>query len=87
MRSGLNTIAMRNAELSTGIEVFSPESGEVYGNSKEAAKEAIGLTVISRVVIAAGCLLTPPLATTIMERSKLSIYTLLPTYAHYFASK
>ena len=53
----LNTVAMRNAEL-------------VYGSSQAAAKEAIGLTVISRVVIAAGCLLAPPLATTMMERRK-----------------
>ena len=64
----LNTVAMRNAELTSGIEVYSDETGEVYGSSQAAAKEAIGLTVISRVVIAAGCLLAPPLATTRMER-------------------
>ena len=64
----LNTVAMRNAELTSGIEVYSDETGEVYGSSQAAAKEAIGLTVISRVVIAAGCLLAPPLATTMMER-------------------
>ena len=62
---------MRNAELTSGIEVYSDETSEVYGSSKAAAKEAIGLTVISRVVIAAGCLLAPPLATTMMERRKL----------------
>ena len=61
---------MRNAELTSGIEVYSDETGEVYGSSQAAAKEAIGLTVISRVVIAAGCLLAPPLATTMMERRK-----------------
>ena len=66
----LNTVAMRNAELTSGIEVYSDETGEVYGSSQAAAKEAIGLTVISRVVIAAGCLLAPPLATTMMERRK-----------------
>ena len=68
--SSLNCLAMRNAELSSGIEVFSEETGEIYGTSKVAAKEAIGLTVISRVVIAAGCLLAPPLTTTMMERRK-----------------
>ena len=66
----LNTVAMRNAELTSGIEVYSDETGEVYGSSQAAAKEAIGLTVISRVVIAAGCLLAPPLVTTMMERRK-----------------
>ena len=43
----LNTVAMRNAELTSGIEVYSDETGEVYGSSHAAAKEAIGLTVIS----------------------------------------
>ena len=66
--SSVNTVAMRNAELTSGIEVMSPSTGEVLGTSQEAAKEAIGLTVISRVVIAAGCLLSPPLAMTILER-------------------
>ena len=42
----LNTVAMRNAELTSGIEVYSDETGEVYGSSQAAAKEAIGLTVI-----------------------------------------
>ena len=67
----LNTVAIRNAELTSGIEVYSDETGEVYGSSQAAAKEAIGLTVISRVVIAAGCLLASPFATTMMERRKL----------------
>ena len=71
--SSLNCLAMRNAELFSGIEVFSAETGEVYGSSKQAAKEAIGLTVISRVVIAAGCLLAPPLTTTLMERREYII--------------
>ena len=66
--SSVNTVAMHNAELTSGIEVMSPSTGEVLGTSQEAAKEAIGLTVISRVVIAAGCLLSPPLAMTILER-------------------
>ena len=52
------------------LEVHSDETGEMYGSSQAAAKEAIGLTVISRVVIAAGCLLGTPLATTMMERRK-----------------
>ena len=42
----LNTVAMCNAELTSGIEVYSDETSEVYGSSKAAAKEAIGLTVI-----------------------------------------
>ena len=37
---------MRNAELTSGIEVYSDETSEVYGSSQAAAKEAIGLTVI-----------------------------------------
>jgi len=76
--SSVNTIAMRNAELTSGIEVTSPSTGEVLGTSQAAAKEAIGLTVISRVVIAAGCLLSPPLAMTILERRHLVNATLRP---------
>ena len=56
-----NTAAMRNAELSTGIDVFDKESGEVYGVSKTAAREAIKLTCVSRVAISAGCLMVPPI--------------------------
>ena len=70
---------MRNAELTAGIEVKSPLTGEVLGTSQAAAKEAIGLTVVSRVVIAAGCLLSPPLATTLLERRELKIFLKLRT--------
>lgn len=66
-----NTAAMRNGEISTGIEVYNPDTGEVYGNSKEAAKKAIALTCFSRVVIAAGCLALPPVMTSLAVKAKL----------------
>ena len=47
------------------FSVYNPDTGEVYGNSKEAAKKAIALTCFSRVVIAAGCLAIPPVMTSL----------------------
>jgi len=66
-----NTAAMRNGEISTGIEVYNPDTGEVYGTSKEAAKKAIALTCFSRVIIAAGCLAIPPVMTSLAVKAKL----------------
>ena len=68
-----NTAAMRNAEMTTGIEVYNKETGQVYGVSKVAAKEAIGLTCVSRVVISGGCLVAPPIVTAVLSKSKFSI--------------
>jgi len=65
-----NTAAMRNAEITTGIDVYNKETGEVYGISKVAAKEAIGLTCVSRVVIASGCLVAPPIFTALLTKGK-----------------
>ena len=79
--SCLNTAAMRNAELSTGIDVFDAKTGEVYGVSKNAATEAIKLTCISRVAISAGCLMAPPIViaglqggTCFIEISRVHLY-------------
>jgi hypothetical protein len=47
------------------FSVYNPDTGEVYGNSKEAAKKAIALTCFSRVIIAAGCLAIPPVMTSL----------------------
>ena len=68
---GVNTAAMRNSELSTGIDVYNKETGEVYGISKVAAREAVGLTIISRVAISAGTLAIPPVITGLLAKSKL----------------
>ena len=72
---------MRNAELSTGIDVFDAKTGEVYGVSKNAATEAIKLTCISRVAISAGCLMAPPIViaglqggTCFIEISRVHLY-------------
>jgi hypothetical protein len=62
---------MRNAEISTGINVYDKESGEVYGISKVAAREAVALTVVSRIAISAGCLAVPPAVTSLLAKSKL----------------
>eukprot|EP00920_Eleutheroschizon_duboscqi_P004625 GHVT01010666.1.p1 GENE.GHVT01010666.1~~GHVT01010666.1.p1 ORF type:complete len:243 (+),score=35.55 GHVT01010666.1:739-1467(+) len=58
--AGVSNVAlMRGGELKDGIAVYSP-SGECMGVSRVAAKYALGLTAISRIIIPIPILAIPP---------------------------
>lgn len=66
--STLNTILMRNHELREGIEVVD-EEGNVVGTSKIAAKKAVTQTAITRFLLPAPLLITPPIIMTALEKT------------------
>lgn len=57
----VNVGLMRSEEIRKGISVFDPDSNENLGNSKTAAKYAVGETALSRVIVATPVMVLPPL--------------------------
>eukprot|EP00053_Salpingoeca_punica_P019572 m.199579 g.199579 ORF g.199579 m.199579 type:complete len:337 (+) comp17684_c0_seq6:166-1176(+) len=66
--STCNMLLMRRMELSTGISI-KDEEGNNVGISKVAAKEAIFQTAITRVVLPAPLLITPPIVMMALHRT------------------
>ncbi|XP_064382477.1 sideroflexin-5-like isoform X3 [Halichondria panicea] len=66
--STINTVLMRNHELTEGIEVVD-DKGNVVGTSKIAAKKAVTQTAITRFVLPAPILVIPPIIMTAIEKT------------------
>ena len=61
-----NVAMMRRAELQSGIKVFT-EEGRELGVSKVAAKDAITMTAVTRVLLPMPCIAFPPVIMTLLE--------------------
>jgi len=70
--STCNVILMRNNELSEGIDV-TDKSNNVVGTSRAAARKALTETAITRMVLPAPILLTPPIVMTYLEKKQFLI--------------
>lgn len=57
----VNVFLMRGEEIRKGIAVYDPATNEDLGNSKTAAKYAVGETALSRVINATPIMVVPPL--------------------------
>ena len=64
-----NIYLMRQNELREGVDV-TDESGNVIGTSLVAAKKAVFETALSRIVLSAPVLLTPPIIMKYLEKTK-----------------
>jgi sideroflexin-5 len=57
----VNVGLMRSEEIRKGISVYDPDTNKDLGNSKSAAKYAVGETALSRVITATPIMVLPPL--------------------------
>lgn len=73
----VNIPVMRQRELIEGIQVQT-ESGEVIGNSKVAAKEAVAQVLPSRIAMAIPGMVIPPMIISKLEQNPNSILRRMP---------
>ena len=57
----INVTAMRGVEITDGVDVLDPADMSVVGQSGQAGRRGVGLTIFSRVSLAAAVMTIPPL--------------------------